>query len=249
VAIFAVLLKKELRGNVRTHRVLIVAALFFVLGMATPLLLRYLHVLVPADEAGFVVPEFAAEDAVESYFDTIGQFGLVAAILVAMGSISRERESGTAAMTLSKPVGCGPFLAAKLVAHALVFTSAAVIGAAACLLYTTVLFERVDVWDFVLGNVALVFYLLTCLTVTVMWSAVFKSHLAAGGLALVTMIALIGISAVPGAGEYSPGNLAGWAQDIASGRGHDVWGALGVGAAAIGSAAVAGWQVLKRKEL
>ncbi|MCJ7522967.1 MAG: ABC transporter permease subunit [Dehalococcoidia bacterium] len=246
---FVILFKKELKSNLRTHRILIVAAVFFVLGLGTPLILKYLHVFLPADTTDIVIPEFAAIDVIVGYLDSLGQVGLLLAILVAMGSVARERESGTAAMTLSKPVGCGPFVAAKLAALALVFAIGIVVGAVGCYLYTAVLFESTGVMDFFLATLLAALYLLFCLAVTVMYSCFFKSQLPAGGLALVTLIALTATSSLPVMKEYSPGALLSWSESIVSGSGSNAWGAVIVSLGLIVLTAVIGWQVFKVKEL
>ncbi len=246
---FVVLLKKELRGNLRTYRLLIVVGVFFVFGLGTPLLLKYLHALVPAEDAGIVIPEFTAVDAVEGFIDTIGQVGLIAAILLAMGAVARERETGTAAMTLSKPVGCGPFIAAKMAALALVFAIALAVGALGCYIYTVILFESLSASNFFSGVLLGGLYLLVCLAVTVMYSSFFRNQLAAGALALVTLIALAATAGLPLMEDYSPGALLPWSQRVASGSGPDAWGALIVSIGVVVLTTVIGWQVFKRKEL
>ena len=249
MASFLVLFRKELRGQLRTYRLLIVVVVFLVFGLGTPLLLKYLHVLIPADEAIIMPPEFTATDAVKGYLDTLNQVGLIAAILLAMGTVARERESGTAALTLSKPVGSGSFIVAKLAVLALVFGIGIAVGAIGCYIYTVILFENPGGLNFVLANLVGWLYLLFCLAVTVMYSSFFKSQLAAGGLALVTLVALAGTAGLPVMEDYSPGALVGWAQGIATGSGANVWGALAVSLALIALTTIMGWQVFKKKEL
>lgn len=149
---FWVLFKKEARGHLRTYRLLIVVAVFFVFGLGTPLLLKYLHALLPSEDVSIVLPEFTSIDAVKEYIDSLGQVGLIAAILVAMGSVARERESGTAAMTLSKPVGCGTFIAAKLATLAVTFGIGIAVGAIGCYIYTVILFGNPGGLSFFAAN-------------------------------------------------------------------------------------------------
>ena len=224
-------------------------AIFFILGLGTPLILNYLDALVPAEDAEIVIPEFTALDVIGGYIDSFGQVGLAVVILVAMGSIARERESGTAAMILSKPVGCGTFITAKLAALALVFSAALIIGAAGCYIYTVILFESVSASNFVLANLLVGLYLLVCLAVTLMYSSFFKNQLVAGGLALVTLIVLAATSGLPVMEEYSPGTLLSWSERVASGTGPDIWGALAVSIGFVLLTTVIGWQVFKSKEL
>lgn len=246
---FFVLFRKEFKGQLKTYRLLIVVAVFLVFGLVTPLLLKYLHALVPAEGATIVIPEFTAGDAVQSYISSLGQLGLVAAILVAMGSVASERESGTAAMTLSKPVGCGSFILAKLAALAVTFSVAMVVGAIGCYLYTVVLFGNPGGLDFFVANLIGALYLLFCLAVTVMYSSFVKNPIAAGGLSLVTLAAIAGTAGLPGMKYYSPGALLSWAEDVASASGPNSWWVLIVSVALIILTTVIGWQVFKRKEL
>ncbi|MEW6034204.1 MAG: ABC transporter permease [Chloroflexota bacterium] len=247
---FLVLLRKELKEHLRTHRLLIVVAVFFTFGLGTPLLLNYMRFLVPAGSGiTIMLPEFTAADAVKEYVDTVGQVGLIAAILIAMGSVAREREQGTAAMTLSKPVGCGAFVGAKLAALALTFSAGTATGAIGCYTYTVILFGGISAMSFLASNLLMGLYLLVCLAVTLMYSSLFKNQLAAGGLALVSLIGLAATSVLPLLKEYSPGALPGWAQRLAGTGGENAWGALAVSTAVVIVATVVAWQALKRKEL
>lgn len=82
-----------------------------------------------------------------------------------------------------------------------------------------------------------------------MYSAFFKSQLAAGALALVTLLALAGTAALPVMRDYSPGALLAWSKDVASGSGPNIWGALIVSLVLVVLTTVIGWQVFQRKEL
>jgi len=249
VSSFFVLFKKEFRGQLRTYRLLIVVAVFFVFGLGTPLMLKYLYALVPAESVAISIPEFTTADVVESYISSLGQLGLIAAILVAMGSVATERESGTAAMTLSKPVGCGSFILAKLAALAVTFGIAIAVGAVGCYLYTVVLFGNPGGFDFFIATLIGALYLLFCLAVTVMYSSFVKSPIAAGGLSLVTLAAIAGTAGLPVMKDYSPGALLNWAEDVASAGGPNSWWVFIVSAVLIILTTVIGWQVFKRKEL
>jgi len=168
---------------------------------------------------------------------------------VAMGSVATERESGTAAMTLSKPVGCGSFILAKLAALAVTFGVAIAVGAVGCYLYTVVLFGNPGGFDFFIATLIGALYLLFCLAVTVMYSGFVKSPIAAGGLSLVTLAAIAGTAGLPVMKDYSPGALLSWAEDVASAGGPNSWWVLIVSVVLIILTTVIGWQVFKRKEL
>jgi ABC-2 type transport system permease protein len=249
VSSFFVLFRKEFKGQLRTYRFLIVIALFFIFGLGTPLLLKYLHALIPAEDAVIGIPEFTAADAVQSYISSLGQLGLVAAILVAMGLVAGERESGTAAITLSKPVGRGSFIVAKLGALMVTFGTAVVVGSAGCYLYTVVLFGNPGGFNFFVASLLGALYLLFCLAVTVMYSSFVRSSIAAGGLSFVTLVAIAGTAGLPGIKYYSPGALVSWAENVAMAGGPNPWWVLIVSVVLIITATVIGWRVFKSKEL
>jgi ABC-2 type transport system permease protein len=247
---FAVLLRKELKQQLRTHRLLIVAAVFLFFGLGTPLLLHYLPRLVPAEDMfNMTIPEFTSVDAVQEYLSNFGQMGLLAAILVTMGMVARERESGTAAMILSKPVGRGAFVTAKLAALTLVFTVGIALGGLGCYAYTLIIFGNPGGSNFLVANVVAGLYLLVCLAVTLMFSSFFRSQLAAGGLALVLLIIVALTAGLPVMKDYSPGALLKWANDIAAGSGTSAWGALVVSLLVIVLTLIIGWRVFRGKEL
>jgi ABC-2 type transport system permease protein len=168
---------------------------------------------------------------------------------VAMGSIALERERRTAVMTLCKPAGFGAFVTAKLAALALTFGLGLVLGAAGCYLYTVVLLGSLSAYSFVLVNLLAGLYLLVCLSVTLMYSALFRNQLAVGGLALATMIVLALFSNIPQVGHYMPSSLMSWATGLAAGTGSSSWPALVVSIGIVIAAVLIGWQVLKKREL
>ena len=244
----AVLLRKELSQQIRTHRLMIVAVVFFIFGLGTPLMLHFLPELVPAEEM-FELPEFTAADAVQGYIETFGQVGLLAAILLAMGAVAKERESGTASMILSKPVSRAAFILAKLAALAFVFLVAIIVGGAGCYLYTLVIFGDPGAGNFLLANAIGGCYLLVCLSVTLMFSTFFKSQLAAGAVALVILLTLTMTAGLSVMKDYSPGALLNWATALSGGEASHPWGALVVGLVFVVGTVVLGWQNLRGKEL
>ena len=166
-----------------------------------------------------------------------------------MGMVARERESGTAAMILSKPVGRGAFVTAKLAALTLVFTAGIALGSLGCYAYTLIIFGNPGGSNFLVANVVAGLYLLVCLAVTLMFSSFFRSQLAAGGLALVLLIVMALTAGLPVMKDYSPGALLKWANDIAAGSGTHAWGALIVSLLVIVLTLIIGWRVFRGKEL
>ena len=248
---FGTLFRKELRWQLRTWRLLAVVAVFAITGVSAPLLLHFLPSLIEASGEEMIVqmPDFQTPDAVKSYLDNVGQFGLIAIILAGMGAISTERSSGTMEMTMCKPVGFGAFVAAKFAALGLTLCLALVAGGAGAYIYTVVLFGTPQGAQFVGGTALVGAYLAVVLALTLLASAATRSQLLAGVLSLAAVIVLGVLGVVPGAREVLPSGLTGWAGTLAAGHGDPAWGAVAMACAIVVASLAGATYLLRTREM
>lgn len=244
MASFLVLFKKEIKQQVKTRRLLIIMAIFIIIGILTPLSLNYI-----SEGKGIEVPEYTTVDVVQGHINNYFMFGMFAAILLAMGAVAKERETGTAAMILSKPASCGAFVAAKLAALSITFGTGIAIGALGVYVCTVILFGDINALDFFLINLLVWLFLVVCLAIALMYSSFFKNYLAAGGLALITIFSLAGITQLLRIKDYTPGAFRTWADSIATDGGDNAWGAIVVTLGFVMLTVIIGWQILKSKDL
>ena len=133
---FVALLKKELKEQYRTHRLIIVGVIYVLFGIGTPLLLKFLPEILKLSGENLQII-YTPPTAVQSFTEfagTIGQVGIVVAVLFGMGMVASELRSGTAVMTLSKPISRASFVTAKLIAISLTFLLALTVAASCCFL-------------------------------------------------------------------------------------------------------------------
>jgi ABC-2 type transport system permease protein len=245
------LLKKEIREQWRTYRLVIVGGIFLIFGITTPLTLKYLPEILESTGEGFVIempPPTAAQSLVE-YAGTIGQVGVLVAVLVAMGCIASELRHGTAVMILSKPVSRGAFVGAKLIAMSLTFLISLILASLFCFAYTVWLIEDASVMAFVGLNLLVGLFLVFCLAVTLLLSSLFKSSLAAGGIAMAVLLGQALLGAVPVIGDFMPNKILGWGNGLLTGGGDDYWWALAVTVVAIGFCVFLAQRSLKQRDL
>jgi ABC-2 type transport system permease protein len=248
---FAVLVRKELLEQWRTLRLSIVAGLFLVIGIGSPLLARYTPEIVEAlaGDLGFPIPTPTVADSVAQLLSNLGQFGALAAILLAMGAVAGEKDRGTAALLLTKPVARSAFLAAKVIAIGLTLAVSTILAAAAAWIYTAILFEQLP-----LGGLAALagltwLALLAYAAVTFLASTLLRSAAAAGGIGFGALIALAIISALPNVGRYVPPGLTGPASELALGGSPDVAGPVLAVVALIAVAFGLAWLSFRHQEL
>jgi ABC-2 type transport system permease protein len=246
----APLLKKEIREQLRTYRLVVVAGVFLFFGVSTPLLLKYLpeFIKLAGEQMQINIPPPTAAQSLVEYAGSMGQIGVLVAVLVAMGSVANELQRGTAVMTLSKPVTRAAFVAAKFAAMSLTFVVSLAAASALCLAYTAWLIGSADAVSFLGLNLLLALFLMFCLAVTLLFSSLFKSSLAAGGTALGTLVGQAVLTVLPWVGDYMPGRLLSWGNGLFA-RGHSYWGSLVATVVLTGLCLYFAQRALKNKEM
>lgn len=209
---FSVFLRKELREMVRSNRLLVVAAVFLLLGIISPVTAKYTPELLKALGTGqngvqITFPTPTVADAIAQYLKNVAGTGIFVAILLPMGMVAREKERGTAAFVLTKPVSRAAFLGAKLVALVALLGIGVLIAAVATYIYTAILFEPVALGGFIGCTALILLSLVVYGLLTFLGSTIANSQLPAVGIGLAAwvLISLIGIS--PTAAQYTPGGL------------------------------------------
>lgn len=251
---FMVVLRKELMEQWRTRRLLAVVAVLTVFGLASPLLAKFTPELlrsIPDMPPGLAeaIPAPTLADAVGQYVKNISQFGILLAVLLSMGAVAQEKERGTAAMILARPVSRAVFLLAKFVALALTFAASLSLAALGCWYYTWLLFEALPWGPFLALNGLVLAVLLVYIAVTLLASTLARTQAAAAGLAFAGLLLVAGVGSLPRIGEYFPGRLFAWGATLALGNPDPAPGALAVSLGMIAAALVAAWLVFRRQEI
>ncbi|HSW35217.1 MAG TPA: ABC transporter permease subunit [Candidatus Limnocylindrales bacterium] len=188
------LLLKELRWNWRSFRypAFLLVVLFFAL--LDPPMTKYTSEIITyfAEGLAIVMPDPTPEDAFVAYLSDVSQIGILVLIFVAMGSVSREKETGVTGWILSKPVSRWQYLAAKVIVLYLTI----ILGILGCstlaYLYTTTLLGTFSLAGAAWATMSLIAFVLLFGTVVFTFSTILKSPLQAGGLTL-TIFFLMGI--------------------------------------------------------
>lgn len=250
---FLAALRKEWLEQWRTYRLLAAGVVLVVFGLLSPLIAKYtpeIIKLIPNGEAiAQLIPAPTVIDAVTQYIKNTGQFGVILALLLTMGAVAQEKDKGTAAMMLVKPLPRVTFLVAKFTALALMFAVAIAIAGAACYYYTWLLFGALDVPRWLALNGLMLVFVLVYVALTLFCSVVTKSQAAAGGLALFLLFILGLTGSIPGLGEYLPGQLLVWGGRLMAGKAEAFTPALWVSVGIIVVALMGARLIFERQEL
>lgn len=251
---FGTFLAKELAEQWRTRRLLVLAVVFVAFGIGSPLLARFLPEIVgalAADEGVVIeVPPPTVADAVAQFVRNLGQTGVLAAILLAMGSVAAEKERGTAALWLTKPMSRGAFLGAKAAALAAVLAVGMLAAGIGGALYTGLLFETPDLAGWAVMCLLLLLQMSAYAAVTFLGSTLTRSPLAAAGIGIGLLLVIAIVGALPVIGTWTPSGLAELGISVATDRpAEDVWQPVVATLAVIASALAGSWLAFRRQEL
>jgi ABC-2 type transport system permease protein len=253
---FSVLLEKELREQFRTSRLISVAVVFVLFGILGPLTDRYMKELLDAvgAQAGgmqFTVPAPSLAGDLTQIIKNLSQFGIICALLLAMGSVAWEKERGTAGMIMTKPASRAAFLAAKLAAISLNLLLAVILGCGLAYLYTVLLYPTAFPLGGYVAMCAILWLTLVIFTaITLLGSTLTRSAMAAAGIGLVAFLVLGILAGIPLIAPWSPLGLLAPAQDLA--LGHDAgnfFAPLLLNIALVPVLFGATWLVFRRQEL
>lgn len=246
------LLKKELREYWRTYRALALGVMFVVFGLLSPATARYLpDIFARIDMQGIVIqlPPPTVADGNAQFVKNMSQIGTIVLILVAMGAVARERDKGTVAFTLSKPVTRGAFLLAKAVA--LVFITWTSLGLSALVhwTYTRLLLGPLPFGECMLMAALVGLYLTVILALTFLGSTLTKSLILAGAFGFAGYLGISLAGAIPRLGQHTPNALLGKALAAGNGTLQMTWSGALTGAGIILACWVLSWAWFRKTEL
>ena len=242
-----VLLRKEVLEQRRSKKFIALLAVFMLVAILPNTI--FLIVTEVQDEIR------DAEDAREGlsiFLGLIGFFlGPLLCMMLMMGSVAAERDSGTAAMTLHKPVTRLSFISAKLVAFAVMILLVIFFTGVVDYIYLLIIAGDGGVTRFAGAAGILTVYLVFLGTMTCFWSSLLRSPLGAGGLAVGTWVVLHILLAIPRTERYMPISIPDWATDLISGTEATPsrWPAFLIVVGCIAVLSVGAWAVFRRKEL
>ncbi len=192
-----------------------------------------------------------ARDVLRGFGFSIFGVGTILSIIIAMRSLAGERASGTAAMTLSKPVTRLAFVTAKFLSLALSIFAALAVASAVMFILTLILFDNGGLGKFAVFMAFIGIYLIFVASIAFFWSGMFSRQLLAGGLALFLWIAQLSLSNIPHTNGYWPVQIAEWGASV-SGMDDDAdakWFSLPIAVGCIALLSTGAWVAFRRKEL
>ncbi|MCL1862163.1 MAG: alpha/beta fold hydrolase [Defluviitaleaceae bacterium] len=221
---YTVFLKKELLESIKTHRLLILGAVFLFFGILSPLTARFMSEILrwamesdPAT-AGMDFSMLMTEPvALDSWAQFYGNMGMAFFVLVIVfsGMLSSEISRGTLTIMLSKGLSRTAVVLAKFTAASIVWTCVFMLSVMTTWTYTALLFDDSAVQNLPFAMFILWLFGVLLLAITTFAATLTKKSfvcmISAGAIVVfLTLIALI-----PSTGAYNPAGFSSSFQLIA----------------------------------
>jgi ABC-2 type transport system permease protein len=250
---FLTQLRKEIMEQFRTRRFLIVFIVLLVWGMLSPLTAKFIGEIfnsIPAMAPyAALIPPPTVIDAIGQYIKNVNQFMVILALLVTMGSVVVEKDKGTAALMLVKPLPRSTFILAKFLALVFTFGVSLLAAAIADYYYTLYLFQPLEIGPFLALNGFMLLYTLVYVAITLFASTLFKSQAAAVGVGFGALLFLAVLGSFPPLKEKLPDQLILWGTGLMSGSHMAYWPALLISVGIILASLLGAWLVFRKQEL
>jgi ABC-2 type transport system permease protein len=211
------LLTKEVLEAWRTYRLAMLCGLFVVIGIAVPLIVRFLPRLLrifgATGELG--VGELGVADVIDMLVRNVTLVGGIAAVLLTMGAIAGERLRGTLDLVLSRPVSRAAVIWAKFVALGMAFGLAIGLAVLGSWLYSALFFAPQSALPW--GQLGAILWLSVMCTVavTLLGSVVASTPLGAAIVGLGYIAAMALASSVASLARFLPVGLGDVARAVA----------------------------------
>lgn len=251
---FGAFFGKELHEIRRTWRIWVIPGLILFFAATSPVLALLTPALVSSmagSQPGLVIqiPPPTAADAYGQFLKNLTQIVLLALIIAQSGTVSGERASGTAVMTLTKPVSRGAFVLAKILSQALLLAAFTALGAAVCAGVTALLFPGADAARLAPAVALWLAYALVLVAVMTLLSAAFASRGAAAGMGLAFYGLTFVLASWPAVAQHTFLGLPGGASAALGGRPLPLAWPLATAALTATLAVVAAVGIFRTKEL
>ena len=212
-------IKKEVMELRRTHKLIVIVALFVSFSIMSPLTARYMGEIFEALGGGIVItfPEPTYVDSWIQFFKNMTSICIIVFILSICGTVAAEKTKGSILLVLSKNVSRTNFILSKIISGALLFTAGYIPSVLICEYYTGLLFPGYP-RDFLLYALFLLWILGIFYTVFTVFVSVLSKSVTISAVLSFAGYALMNIPTMfPEAVFYTPAGIATIGTDILSG--------------------------------
>jgi ABC-2 type transport system permease protein len=184
IKIYFLLLQKEIRELILTQKGIAFIAILAFFSAVSPISAFFMPEIMKSisetQNLQIILPEPTWLDSIQQYIKNITQICTFIAIIIFMGFISKEKESGTLVFLFVKPVKRDLYILSKYTAITIFVSISAIINTVVVYLLTYYLFGYLNFITIINLNFFIWVYLMIIMHSVVFFSSLFKSQIISG---------------------------------------------------------------------
>ena len=205
---FTTFLAKEVTEIRKTWRIWVIPGMLVFFAITSPIIAAVTPALlgsISKSQPGVVLkmPAPTWHESYAQYLKSLSQMVLIAVVITGAGAVSGERSSGTAVLTLTKPVSRAAFVMAKILSQAGLLIVATMLSTAVCVALTLGIFGSAPLAPLLAAVSIWTIDALLLVVVMTLFSAGFASRGASAGAGLAFWFLTLLISTWPPASRYT----------------------------------------------
>ena len=215
---FILFFRKEITESIKTIKGIVLAIIFLVIGISSPLLAKLTPELLKlsgidiSEEIMLSMGINPVPNSVDSYIQFFGNFsqiGLLALIIVFAGIVANEKSKNTAAYILTQNISRRTFILSKFISSVAFTFISLLLSMGTQIFYTYYLFDDklTDIKYIIIFFALLFLYLIFILSIVIFSSVVTKTVTSSTFIAFLIFIAANIMTNIPKIGKYMPPNI------------------------------------------
>ncbi|MDF2821394.1 MAG: transporter permease [Clostridiales bacterium] len=204
---YTAFVKKEILESIRTYKLLIVVAAFFIFGMMSPLMAKLMpEIFSKLATEGMIItiPEPTAIDSYTQFFKNLTQMGLVVLVLVFSGILSTEYSKGTLINVLTKGLSRHAVILAKYTVYLGLWTVSLAVSFLTAYGYTEYLFKQDGIVNLLFSVFCLWIFGAFLLSIFLFTATLIKSNYGSMLLTVMVIGLLFIMNIIPMLQKYNP---------------------------------------------
>ncbi|SDC05501.1 ABC-2 type transport system permease protein [Pelagirhabdus alkalitolerans] len=198
---FKTLMNKEWLEHWRNFSWIWVPITFILIGIMDPITTYYLPVLLEEfggfeEEIIFEIPAMSGADVLMMSLSEYSMFGVLIIILLTMGTIAAERQSGVSDLILVKPISTVYYILSKWLTKVIFFITSFILGMLFSWYYTNLLFDSISFSEWFWTILFYSLWLIFVITLVVFYNTLFNKQAVVAGVSVLTLIIMSIINGV-----------------------------------------------------
>jgi ABC-2 type transport system permease protein len=204
------LIKKELVEYLKTGKFYILLFVFVFFAILSPITAKFLPEIIKNLSQGIsiTIPPPTWRDSFVQFSKNLNQIVFIVIVIVFIGSVSEEKNHGTAALVATKGIDRRKWVVSKFLFQFILSVLLLIFSFFLCFYYAKLLFPDTQFYAAISSTVLFLIYLFFVLSLTIFSSSIGKNLLQSAGIFFAIFIVINILNILPKVSPYNPMTLS-----------------------------------------